>query len=114
MKTIVVLSIAFTLFFAQTAHAAQATVARDSWFGSDKLKHFFMSAFATSVAYSALQAAGASRKTAMTGAIGASIGLGITRELYNRRTNGLFSYKDLTWDAMGTGAAAAMLTRTIK
>ena len=114
VKPIFVLSIVFTLLFAETARAAQASVARDSWFGSDKIKHFFMSAFATSVSYSVLQAAGANRKTAMTGAVGASIGLGIARELYGRRTTGLFSYKDLTWDAIGTGAAAVMLTRTTK
>jgi hypothetical protein len=29
----------------------------DSWFASDKVKHFFMSAFIESVSYSALQAA---------------------------------------------------------
>ena len=108
MRQIVVLSIAFNLFF------AQAAVARESWFGTDKIKHFFMSAFATSVSYSALQAAGADRKTAMAGAVAASIGLGITRELYNLRTTKMFSYKDLTWDAIGTGAAAAMLSRTKK
>lgn len=108
MRQIIGLSIAFNLFF------AQAAVARDSWFGSDKIKHFFLSAFATSVSYSALQAVGASRKTAMTGAIGASITLGVTRELYNLRTTRVFSVKDLTWDAIGTAAAATMLTRTTK
>lgn len=114
MRPIIVLSISFNLFFAQAAQAAQATVARDSWFGGDKIKHFFISAFATSVAYSALQAAGANRTTAMTGAIGASIGLGVARELYNLRTTRTFSYKDLTWDAIGTGSAALMLSRTTK
>ena len=108
MKEILSLSLAFNCFF------AQAAVTRDSWFGSDKIKHFFLSAFATSVSYSALQAAGADRRTAMTGAIGASIGLGISRELYNLRTTRAFSFKDLTWDAIGTGAAATMLTRTVK
>lgn len=108
MRPIVVLSVAFNLFF------AQAAVARDSWFGSDKIKHFFLSAFATSISYSAFQAVGADRRTAMTGAIGASIALGVTREFYNLRTTKLFSVKDLTWDAIGTGAAAIMLTRTTK
>ena len=108
MREILGLSLAFNLFY------AQAAVTRDSWFGSDKIKHFFLSAFATSVSYSALQAAGANRRTAMTGAIGASIGLGISRELYNLRTTRLFSVKDLTWDAIGTGAAVTMLSRTVR
>jgi uncharacterized protein YfiM (DUF2279 family) len=93
---------------------AQAAVTRDGWFGSDKIKHFFLSAFATSVSYSALQAAGADRRTAMTGAIGASIGLGVSRELYNLRTTKVFSFKDLTWNAIGTGAAVTMLSRTVR
>ena len=108
MRQIIGLSIAFNLLF------AQAAVARDSWFGSDKIKHFFLSAFATSVSFSAFQAVGADRRTAMTGAIGASIALGVTRELYNLRTTRLFSVRDLTWDAIGTAAAAGMLTRTTK
>ncbi len=108
MKQILGLSLAFNLIFAQSAAAG------DSWFGIDKLKHFFLSAFATSVSFSALQAAGANRTTAMTGAIGASAALGISRELYNLRTTRHFSFRDLTWDAMGTGAAAVVLSKTAK
>lgn len=108
MRQILALSIAFNLVF------AQAAVTRDSWFGSDKIKHFFLSAFATSVTYSALQAAGAERRTAMTGAVGASIGLGVGRELYNLRTTKVFSFRDLTWNAIGTGAAVTMLSRTVR
>jgi putative lipoprotein len=93
---------------------AQSAVAGDSWFGIDKLKHFFLSAFATSVSFSALQAAGANRNTAMAGAIGASAALGISRELYNLRTTRTFSLKDLTWDAIGTATAATVLSRTMK
>lgn len=108
MRQILGLSLALNFFF------AQAAVTRDSWFGTDKVKHFFLSAFATSVSYSALQAAGANRRTAMTGAIGASIGLAISRELYNLRTTKLFSVRDLTWGAIGTGVAATMLSRTVR
>jgi putative lipoprotein len=102
------LSLGLNLVFAQSAATG------DSWFGIDKLKHFFLSAFATSVSFSALQAAGANRNTAMAGAIGASAALGISRELYNLRTTKVFSLKDLTWDAIGTGAAATILSRTAK
>jgi uncharacterized protein YfiM (DUF2279 family) len=108
LRQFLALSLALNLVFAQSA------VARESWFGIDKLKHFFLSAFATSVSFSALQAAGANRNTAMAGAIGASAALGISRELYNLRTTKVFSIKDLTWDAIGTGAAAAMLSKTTK
>jgi len=107
MRPIIGLVVGVNLLF------AQAAVGNDRWFGVDKIKHFFMSAFVTSVSYSALQAAGANRRTAMTGAVGASISLGVARELYNRRTT-QFSFKDLSWDAAGTATAAVMLSRTVK
>jgi putative lipoprotein len=108
LRQFLALSLGLNLVFAQSA------VPGESWFGIDKLKHVFLSAFATSVSFGALQAAGANRKTAMAGAIGASTALGISRELYNLRTTKAFSIKDLTWDAIGTGAAAAMLSKTRK
>lgn len=109
MKPLVSLVLSVNLIFAQAA-----IVHRDSWFGADKIKHFFLSAFATSLSYSALQAAGANRSTAMTGAVASSLALGIARETYNLRTTRLFSIKDLTWDAIGTAAAATMLNHTRK
>jgi uncharacterized protein YfiM (DUF2279 family) len=102
------LCLAVNIIYAQTA------VARDSWFGVDKIKHFFISAFIESVSFSALQAAGANRRTAMAGAIGVTAGVGIAREIHDRRTRKAFSYRDLTWDAAGAAAAAAMLSHTVK
>jgi uncharacterized protein YfiM (DUF2279 family) len=103
------LSLAANLVFAQTA------IARDSWFGIDKIKHFFMSAFIESVSFSVLQAAHVKRRPALTGAIGVTAAIGIAREIHDKRTPGnWFSYRDLTWDALGIGAGAAMLTHTTK
>lgn len=107
MRPVLHLSLGLNLLF------AQAAVARDSWFGADKIKHFFMSAFVTSVTFSAAQAVGVEKRTAMTGAVGASLAVGVAREIYSRRTT-KFSVKDLTWDAVGTTAAAVMLSRTRK
>ena len=101
--------LAVNLVYAQTA------VARDSWFGIDKIKHFFMSAFIESVSYSALQAAHVNRRPAMAGAIGVSAAFGVGRELHDQRTPGNhFSYRDFTWDALGIGAGAVMLKHTVK
>ena len=87
----------------------------DSWFGIDKIKHFFMSAFIESVSYSALQAAHVRHRSAMAGAIGTTIGLGVAREIHDMRTPGnIFSVRDLTWDVIGTGAGAALLSHTIR
>ena len=94
---------------------AQVAATRDSWFGIDKIKHFFISAFVESVSYSALQAAHVNRRPALAGAIGVSAAIGVARELHDKRTPGNhFSYRDLTWDALGIGAGVLMLERTVK
>lgn len=85
---------------------------RDTWFGTDKVKHFFMSAFVQSAAFSAARAAGAPHSSAQAIAGVATGGIGIGREVYDRRSGRIFSVKDLAWDAAGGLAAAAVLRRT--
>ncbi|HEY5022823.1 MAG TPA: VanZ family protein [Gemmatimonadaceae bacterium] len=87
----------------------------DAWFGIDKLKHFFMSAFIESVSYSALQAARVNHRSALGGAIGITLAVGVGREIHDMRTPGnIFSVRDLTWDVIGTGAGAVLVAHTIK
>jgi putative lipoprotein len=103
---------AINLVFAQ---AAALQPHPDPWFGIDKVKHFFMSAFIESVSYSLLQASGVHHRPALTGAIGITLGFGLARELHDQRVPGnLFSVRDLTWDAIGTGAGAVLLSHTIR
>ena len=84
----------------------------DGWFSRDKLKHFLVSAFAQSVTYATLQAAGAERGAALTGATAVTATLGVGKELSDRRRGGPFSGRDLAWDAAGAGAATLLLLRT--
>jgi uncharacterized protein YfiM (DUF2279 family) len=103
------LCLATNLVFAQTG------VVRDSWFGVDKIKHFFISAFVESITYSALRAANVKRRPALAGAVGVTAVVGVARELHDRKKPGnRFSYRDLTWDALGIGAGAMMLAHTMK
>src|SRR3954463_13542077 len=84
---------------------AQAVPVHDSWFGADKIKHFFMSVFVESVTYSALQASRVNHRAAMGGAISVTMAVGVGREIHDKRTPGKwFSYQDLTWDAIGAAA----------
>ena len=109
MNQMLSLCLAANLVFAQTA------VVRDSWFGFDKIKHFFMSAFIESVAFSGLQATGVDRRTAFAGGIGAAAAFSIGREIHDRRVPGNhFSYRDLTWDAVGATAGAVLLRHTTR
>jgi len=106
------LSLALNLFYGQMA-APQPHA--DAWFGIDKVKHFFISAFIESLSYGALQAARVHHRSAVAGAIGITIGFGLGRELHDQRTPGnIFSVRDLTWDIIGTGAGAALLSHTIR
>lgn len=84
----------------------------DPWFGPDKIKHFFMTAFVQSVVYSGLRATGAEHRSSLYGAAGASAAFGIGKELFDRRRNGTFSVPDLVWDAAGAGGASLLLDRT--
>jgi putative lipoprotein len=100
------------------AHLALAlsltTPPPDKWFGSDKLKHFFMAAFTQSVAYSALQAARVRHDQAVAGAWAVTATVSIAKEIHDRRSYGLFSVRDLVWDAAGAGAATLLIARSVR
>lgn len=85
---------------------------RDGWFGVDKVKHFFMSAFIQSVTFAALETAGADRSSALAGASGVTVGMGLAKEWYDMRSGGAFSFRDLGWGVAGGAAASLILVRT--
>jgi uncharacterized protein YfiM (DUF2279 family) len=94
------------------APPAQPAPSRDRWFGVDKVKHLFMSAFVQSAAFSAARAAKLSVSNAQSAAGVATGVVGIGREIHDKRLGKPFSLKDLTWDAAGAVAAAALLNKT--
>jgi putative lipoprotein len=86
----------------------------DSWFGPDKLQHFFTSAFVQSFGYGALRRAGADHGPAMAGASVVTLSVGVGKELSDRHVRGDFSVRDLVWDAAGAGSASILLARTVR
>jgi uncharacterized protein YfiM (DUF2279 family) len=92
--------------------ALQAPMPGSPWFGADKIKHFLMSAFVHSAAYSTARWSGAGRATSQVVAGIASGSVGIVKELYDRRSGRPFSVSDLVWDAAGASSAAALLNNT--
>jgi putative lipoprotein len=85
--------------------------AADPWFGTDKVKHFFLGFFVQSVAYSSLRATKLGHESSLLGSSAVSIGVGLGKELVDaRRTR--FSPRDLVWDAAGIVAATFLLERT--
>ena len=86
----------------------------DGWFGADKVKHFFSAAFVQSMGYSTLRAAGADHGLSLGGATAATAAVSLGKEVRDRRTKGVFSVRDLAWDAAGAGSATLVLERTTR
>ncbi len=86
----------------------------DGWFSADKAKHFLTSAFVQSLAYGSLRSIGASHGMALVGATITTAATGIGKELYDARTGGDPSARDLTWDAAGAGAMTLLLAHTAR
>jgi putative lipoprotein len=84
----------------------------DPWIGIDKVKHFFMTAFVQSISYSTLRLTNSDHRSSMIGASAVSAGFGIGKEIFDRRRGGVFSTRDLVWDAAGATSAAALLSQT--
>ncbi|NUQ19843.1 MAG: hypothetical protein HOQ09_02670 [Gemmatimonadaceae bacterium] len=92
---------------------ARAQSRTDAWFGPDKVKHFFTTALIQSLAYSVAQVTTRGpRSSLLLSASVASAAVGIGKEMHDRRSYGLFSVRDLAWDAAGAGTASLMLART--
>jgi hypothetical protein len=106
-----------TPLFAGSSRGIDSTSARpprqsDTFLGPDKVKHFLLSGFIEAVGFSGLELAGADRHASLVTATAVTAAAGIGREIHDLKTKGLFSLGDLTWDALGTGAALLMLKKT--
>lgn len=99
---------------APMALALSLTIPPDNWFGSDKVKHFFIAAFTQTVSYSALQAARVHHDQALAGAWAITATVSIAKEIRDKRSYGLFSYRDLVWDAAGAGAATLLIAKSVR
>lgn len=84
----------------------------DSWLSSDKVKHFFVSAFVQSVSYSVLRTVHTPHDDALVAASALTLAVGVGKEIHDEHAEERFSVRDLAWDAAGAGAAAVMLSRT--
>lgn len=100
-----------TWLLAASLQLTPAPPPQDSWFGVDKVKHFFMSAFIQSVTYGTLRATNVDHRSSMYGAGAVTALFGVGKELRDRRAGSGFSVRDLAWDATGAGAAGILLDR---
>lgn len=93
--------------------AAPGGARRDSWFGADKVKHFFMTAFVQSVSYSVLRAVNTDHRAALIGATAAAGAVGVGKEWQDRRGT-RFSGRDFVWNAAGASTFYLILDKSVR
>ena len=74
----------------------------DPWFGRDKALHFAASASLAVVAYAGASLATDDRPTRVAAAVTFALGAGLLKEAWDLTGHGDASWRDLTWDVVGT------------
>jgi len=95
----VVLVVAVTILSPATRARAQEA---DAWFARDKALHFGVSAGITVVGYAGASLKTDHRPTRRAAAIVLGLGAGVTKEVWDAFGHGDASWRDLTWDVIGT------------
>jgi putative lipoprotein len=88
------------LFTSAEARAQQGET--DPWFGRDKALHFGVSASLALAAYGAASLKTEDRPTRVAAAITFALGAGLLKEAWDLTGQGDASWRDLTWDVVGT------------
>lgn len=104
MKRSVAIALVAAVVVASPARAADP----DPWWGPDKALHFGLSAGIAGLGYGVTSAFTESRPVRI--AVGASLGLaaGIGKELLDLAGLGTPSWKDFTWDVIGTATGVLL------
>jgi putative lipoprotein len=84
------------------AGGQQAAPDPDPWFGHDKALHFAASASIAVVAYGGTSLLTDDRPTRIVASASVALGAGILKELWDLSGHGDASWRDLTWDVVGT------------
>jgi putative lipoprotein len=93
-----------TALLAAPAHAADP----DPWFGHDKKLHFEVSAALASGGYGAASFVTDDRRARLAVGGGFAFSIGVAKELWDLSGHGDASWRDLTWDAVGTVTGLAL------
>lgn len=93
------------------AHAAGSdpqSPEADAWFGPDKALHFGVSAGLAAVAYAGSSLVFEDRSARLMTGAGVALTIGVAKELNDLAGHGDPSWKDLTWDVIGTATGLAI------
>ncbi|MEP6652424.1 MAG: hypothetical protein ABJA82_03645 [Myxococcales bacterium] len=96
------------LFGQGTASAAGALDAADPWFGRDKALHFSFSAVIAGGGYAGTAALTDDRRWRIMGGVGLGLLAGASKEALDATGSGDPSWRDFTWDVVGTATGVAV------
>jgi putative lipoprotein len=103
MRAALVLAGVAVLLAPSAARAQQAQSDQpDPWFGRDKALHFAASASLAMVGYGGASLATDSRPTRIVVGASFALGMGLLKEAWDLSGHGDASWRDLTWDVVGT------------
>jgi putative lipoprotein len=88
-----------------TAAVAQPA---DPWLGRDKMLHFGASSILAVAGYGAGSLLWEERSARLAAGASVALGAGIAKELYDLAGYGHPSWRDMAWNAIGTGAGLAL------
>lgn len=81
---------------------------QDDWFGQDKLLHFSVSVGLAGAGYTGGALLFDTPQARWLTGAGVALGAGLGKELYDAGRGSIFSFKDLSWDVLGTGTGLAL------
>ena len=105
--TVALAAAALALALALSSRPAAASKP-DPWFGPDKAAHFAVSLGLAAGGYGALSPWLESRSQRALGGAAFSLTLGAGKELWDLSGHGDPSWRDFTWDVLGTAAGVAL------
>src|SRR5215510_12780034 len=88
----------------------QSRRAADNWFAEDKARHMLTSMAVTGFAHSGARMVGVKGTDAVIAAAAGAAALGILKEVHDKRVGKPFSFRDLTWDAVGIGLGLILVS----
>ena len=80
----------------------------DEWFGQDKALHYGLSVGLASAGYAGGALLFDAPEARWLSGAGVALGAGVAKELYDAGRGTYFSFKDLTWDVLGTATGLGL------
>jgi putative lipoprotein len=81
---------------------------QDDWFGQDKALHYGISVGLAGAGYAGGALLFEAPEARWLSGAGVALGAGVAKELYDAGRGTFFSFKDLTWDVLGTATGLGL------